>query len=278
MFDSVPAAFDEVADQYDQAAPRFTAPVAAHLVGLVNLCPGEKVLDAGCGTGKVTELAARQIGPDGHVTGIDLSARMLERAAANIENAGLSDLVTFRPGDAARPHAEPGSFDAVLSSLVLYLLPDPMAALAAWHDVLAEGGTLAFSWSVRQAPDWLHVLGAIEKYNKKPTFLSFTDRLPRPGGMQHALHKAGYQHITITTETITTVYESPKHFWKQAVSQGMWVAWRNIPAADLEHARGDAMRLLEPMCGSDGTLTRSTEIAYAIAHKAARRDNGTHVI
>jgi hypothetical protein len=96
--------------------------------------------------------------------------------------------------------------------------------------------------------------------------------------MEHALRKAGFQHITITTETITTNYDSPEHFWKHAIGQGIWVAWRHIPPADLAKARGDALRLLEPMCEGDGTLTRTTDVAYARAYRAARRDNGTHVI
>jgi ubiquinone/menaquinone biosynthesis C-methylase UbiE len=140
VFDSIAQSFDEIADQYDSTGAQFTETIAARVVELADLVPGENVLDLGCGTGEVTNRAAKAVAPDGHVTGIDLSPRMLERAWAESRKQGVSHRVTLRPGDAASPHAEAASFDAVLASLVLYLLPDPDAALKAWYDLLVLGG------------------------------------------------------------------------------------------------------------------------------------------
>jgi ubiquinone/menaquinone biosynthesis C-methylase UbiE len=277
--ENITAAFDEIAARYDNAKTSFTAPVAARVADLADLSPGENVLDAGTGTGEVAIRAATRVAPDGHVTGIDLSARMLERAAAEAGRQGVSHLVTFRPGDAARPHAPAGSFDVVLSSLMLYLLPDPAQALTTWRGQLAPGGRLVFSYSLRQDPRWLPVLGAAEKHNPKPGFLSYTGRLPQAAGMRAMLAKLGYQRPVITAETLTTVYHDPQQFWDQSLGQGPWVAWRHIPPGLLGQAKDDVLRLLEPMREDDGTLIRRTRIAYATACQLpARRDTGTHII
>jgi ubiquinone/menaquinone biosynthesis C-methylase UbiE len=267
---NAPAAFDEIAGRYDTTGAQFAAPIAARVVDLAGLMPGQKVLDAGCGAGAVLLRAATAVAPGGHVTGIDLSPRMLERAAAEAGRRGLAGLVTVRPGDAACPSGAAG-YDAVLSSLVLYLLPDPAAALAAWRVLLVPGGVLVFSWATAPDPRWLPVFAAVEAHTSgAPGFFSYTSRLPQPGGMETALRTCGYQHITTTTETITTRYHSPQHWWDAASSEGPWVSWRHIPPARLPDARADALTLLEPMRNGDGTLTRTIQIAYATAHQDAR--------
>lgn len=264
---SVPAAFDEIAGRYDTTGPQFAAPIAARVVELAGLIPGEKVLDVGCGAGAVLVRAAQAVAPGGHVTGIDLSPRMLARAAAHAENQGVGGLVTVRLGDAASPPLAGAAFGAVLSSLVLYLLPDPAAALAAWRRLLAPGGVLVFSWGIQPDPRWLPVFAAVDACASEPGFVSYTRRLPQRGGMQTVLRHCGYEHITTTVQTVTTRYDSPQQWWDASVSEGPWVSWRHIPPDRLPGARAAALELLEPMRNGDGTLTRNTRIGYATAHQ-----------
>jgi ubiquinone/menaquinone biosynthesis C-methylase UbiE len=262
-------AFDEIADKYGSTRAQFTAPVAHRVVELADLIEGENVLDVGCGTGGVLLRAARAVAPGGHVTGIDLSSRMLARAAAEAEREGVARYVTLRPGDATRPHGPESFYTAVLSSLVLYLLPDPQTALAAWRKLLVPGGTLVFSWGTRQDPAWLPVFTEIEKRSDEPGFLSYTSRLPQPLGMESVLRKIGYRQISITTETLTTIYDSPQQFLDSSLTQGPWVSWRHIPQDRRQEAWDAAIKLMEPMRDSNGQLTRHTEIAYAKAHREA---------
>jgi ubiquinone/menaquinone biosynthesis C-methylase UbiE len=266
-FSAIPAAFDEIAGTYGTTGDNFTATVAGHLVDLSSLIPGEQVLDLCCGPGPVAIKAAKAVAPAGHVTGIDLSARMLERAAAEAARAGVSEYVTFRPGDASRPHGPEGFYDSVLCSLGLYLLPDPGAALVNWRKLITPGGLLAFSWSLAQDPRWLKVFTAIEASNPEPGFLTYTSRLPQADGMQTTLRKLGYQQPVIITETVTTIYDSPEQFWESSLSQGPWVSWRHMAPAQLQAAHDAAMRELAKLAAPDGTLTRHTKIAYATAYQ-----------
>lgn len=93
------------------------------------------VLDLGCGTGSLALLAAGQ----GHrVTAVDRSPRMAARARAKLAGTGAEVLV----GDAARPPVGPRRFDVILARHVVWLLPDPEAALRHWFSLLRPGGRL----------------------------------------------------------------------------------------------------------------------------------------
>ena len=86
----VTAAFDGLAARYDTERGGFFGPVSDLLVRAAGLRPGQAVLDVGCGAGACLFAAARAVGPEGHVTGIDLAAGMLARAAATAARLGLA--------------------------------------------------------------------------------------------------------------------------------------------------------------------------------------------
>ena len=108
----VTEAFDGLAARYDTDRGGFFGPVSDRLVRAAGLRPGQKVLDVGCGAGACLFAAARAVGPGGHVTGIDLAAGMLARAAATAARLGLGQ-VRVEAGDAEDPAYQDGSFDAV---------------------------------------------------------------------------------------------------------------------------------------------------------------------
>jgi len=96
-----------------------------------------RVADLGCGSGSLSVLLA---GEGYDVTGLDVSQRMLEVAGAKAARVRVP--VSFVRGDAADPDLGRGRFDVVLCRHVLWVLPDPSAALARWVDLLAPGGRL----------------------------------------------------------------------------------------------------------------------------------------
>ncbi|NYE39987.1 SAM-dependent methyltransferase [Streptomyces fulvorobeus] len=96
---------------------------------------GSDVLDLGCGTGSLSLLAA---GLGHRVTAVDASPRMADLAGAKLAGTGAEVLV----GDAARPPVAGRAFDVVLARHVVWLLPDPEAALRHWTGLLRPGGRL----------------------------------------------------------------------------------------------------------------------------------------
>jgi SAM-dependent methyltransferase len=99
--------------------------------------PGSRVLDAGAGTGAMSLLLA-ELGHD--VTALDLSPEMLGRAREKAEARGLSIRTVVAP--ATEP--PPGPFDAVVERHLLWTVPDPVAALAAWREVAPTGRLVSY--------------------------------------------------------------------------------------------------------------------------------------
>ena len=135
-----------------EAANRNAAIIAAKPIILdgLRLRGGERALDVGCGMGSdVFELAAK-VGADGHVTGIDLSASLIEEARRRAEGRNLP--VAFELGDVQALQFEDGAFDAVRTERLLMHVPDADRAVAEMARVLRPGGRMAvfdFDWETQ---------------------------------------------------------------------------------------------------------------------------------
>jgi ubiquinone/menaquinone biosynthesis C-methylase UbiE len=96
-----------------------------------------EVLDVGCGTGEIGLLVA-ELGH--HVTGLDLSEKMLAKARDKTSKKMYD--ITFKKGDAEDPPFEAGTFDVVVTRHLLWTLPHPDTAVKNWKKVLKKGGVL----------------------------------------------------------------------------------------------------------------------------------------
>jgi len=108
-------------------------------LSLGRLPTGATVLDIGCGAGFDTLLAARQVGPAGHVISVDMTEAMLDKTRAGARALGLSN-VDARLGYAEELPVESGSIDVVISNGVINLCPDKMAVMTEVRRVLRPGG------------------------------------------------------------------------------------------------------------------------------------------
>ena len=102
--------------------------------------PGLRVLDAGCGGGDVTLDLARRVAPDGTVTGFDMDDTKLALAREEALRQGLANVVFQRAEIAALD--DEGAYDVVYSRFLLSHLPDPAGALAKLSSALRPGGRL----------------------------------------------------------------------------------------------------------------------------------------
>lgn len=111
------------------------------ILDALRLRGGKLVLDVGCGTGADVVEIARRVGPDGRVTGIDVSETMV--AEAHRRTAGTSLPVEFEVGDAQALRFTDGTFDACRAERVLMHVPDAERALAELVRVTKPGGRVA---------------------------------------------------------------------------------------------------------------------------------------
>jgi ubiquinone/menaquinone biosynthesis C-methylase UbiE len=123
---------------------RFFGDLTEHVLHLAGLAPGMRVLDVGCGPGDVSFLAARLVGPEGTVIGVDTSLEAIELARQRAAAVGLTN-VHFLAQDLSDSELvldEP--VDALIGRLVLQYVADPALVLRHLLTCVKPGGLVAF--------------------------------------------------------------------------------------------------------------------------------------
>ena len=203
-------ASDDVRGMFDRIAPVYDAMNRVMTAGLDRawrrltveavVQPGDRVLDACCGTGDLALAAERE---GGAVTGLDFSPKMLERARRK------SETITWVEGDLLELPFEDGSFDAATVGFGVRNVADLEAALAELRRVLRPGGRLAileitqprgllrpfFSlWFDRIVP----LLGKVLPGGRAYTYLpASVRRFPGAEELVALLERDGFEHVRV---------------------------------------------------------------------------------
>jgi ubiquinone/menaquinone biosynthesis C-methylase UbiE len=121
---------------------RFLGDLTEHVLRLAGLVPGMRVLDVGCGPGDVVFLAARLVGPEGTVIGVDTSPEAIEQARQRAAAVGLTNVHFVAQDLAELVVDEP--VDALIGRLVLQYLADPAQVVRRLASLVEPGGVVAF--------------------------------------------------------------------------------------------------------------------------------------
>jgi ubiquinone/menaquinone biosynthesis C-methylase UbiE len=260
--EAVAASFDEVADTYDSTGVPWFTPIAEALVAVAAPQPGERVLDVGTGRGAALWPAAEAVGPTGHVTALDLSARMVAATADEARRRGLGWVEVVRD-DAAEPSA-PGPFDVVLSSLVLFFLPDPGAGVRAWADLLAPGGRMAVATFAPQSPEWDRLDDAFRPFLPPDHLDARTTGTRGPfatdEGVGRLLRDAGLADVTTHRHTQVVRFGDVDEWHRWSLSHGQRAIWDFVPPDRRADVLASAAQALEAVRDASGGFTLTQDV------------------
>jgi len=174
---------------------------AEALLTLVSLETGEKVLDIACGTGVTTRIAKRDVGPDGSVTGLDINAGMLAKAAELAPNKDISwvesDVVgTGLPSDV---------FNAIISQHGYHYFPDQPSALKEFYRMLAPTGRIAMSiWDGHSAYTKA-ICSAVEKFISPEIAAKQRSQreTPSPETLMASVSEAGFRNTEVVRQELS---------------------------------------------------------------------------
>ena len=162
---------------------------------------GEEILDVGCGCGTMTLALATAVGP-GRVTGIDVSAPMLDEARSRAAAAAVAN-VDFVEADAQRHPFPPDAYDALYSRFGTMFFGDPVAAFINLRRALRTGGRLAFvCWRGLEENPWAHeprqAVAAILPDDSPPPESPGPWSMADPDRVVEVLTAAGFTDVELT--------------------------------------------------------------------------------
>jgi ubiquinone/menaquinone biosynthesis C-methylase UbiE len=169
------------------------------MLDMAGVRAGSRVLDVAAGAGDQTQQAAERVGPKGYVLATDISAAILEFAAANARNAGHRNVET-KTLDGENLDVPGASFDAVISRVGLIYFPDQQAALQGMKRALKPGGRVAaIVYSTPDKNQFFSIPVAIIRAQAKlPAPLPGQPgpfSLGAAGVLEEAFRKAGFRNV-----------------------------------------------------------------------------------
>ncbi|PYI39873.1 class I SAM-dependent methyltransferase [Arthrobacter psychrolactophilus] len=227
-------AFTDGALQFEAWSDKLWDPMGRDVVAAAKLLPGEKVLDACCGTGAATIPAALAVGPEGAVDGVDLSTGLLRIAAANVSAQGILN-ATLTEADVTqwRGHR---TFDAVLCSYSMFFFANMEAGVEHLTSMLRPGGRFVTSTWIdgALAPFADRIFEAAVK--ERPRLAGVTplpnqnmSRVDTVESLGRWMSERGLENVAVTTHPLTLAVDDAMA-WNLVMGSG----WRTLLPRDPE--------------------------------------------
>jgi demethylmenaquinone methyltransferase/2-methoxy-6-polyprenyl-1,4-benzoquinol methylase len=225
-------------------------PLLRSIIQTLQLPPGSRGLDAGCGIGFQTMLLLEALGTVGHVVGLDILPELLAYGTDMVDKAGLTGQVTFRQGDVSCLPFDNGSFDWAWSAdCIGYPAGDLAPSLGELFRVVKPGGSIfLLGWSSQQLLPGYPLLEARLNGTCSGYLPFLQDKRPEQNFMRAlaAFYKAGLEDVQ--AHTFVEDIQAPLDAGKRTAIASLFEMLWGSPQADVSPADwNDYQRL----CGPD---------------------------
>jgi SAM-dependent methyltransferase len=233
------ATYTATADHFDDPALSFWDRFGRETVARAGMRPGDRVLDACCGTGASALPSARVVGTGGQVLGVDLAEPALALARAKAHAQGLTN-VEFRAVDVEHTGLPSESFDAVVCVFGVFFLPDMAAAIAELWRLVRPAGVLAVTvWG----PEFLEpattafwtAVGA-ERPDLTSRFRPWT-RITDAAALSELFHHGGTATPAVEAEPGTHALADPEDWWTIVMGTGYRATVQQLDLAAVHRVR-----------------------------------------
>jgi SAM-dependent methyltransferase len=199
-------------DAYEPYVGRWSRLVAREFLGWLDVPPGGRWLDVGCGTGALAGTILALAAPR-EVLGIDPSPAYVAFARDQVNDPR----VRFDVGDAQALQAASATFDAVVAGLVLNFVPEPDRALSEMVRVARQGGTVAaYVWDYAEGMQMMrHFWDAAGALDPRARELDEGRRftLCRPEPLNDLFQRAGLEKVEVRAIDVPTVFSDFEDYW-----------------------------------------------------------------
>src|SRR5262245_6135581 len=202
----------ERGNPYEQYMGRWSREVAPLFLSWLNIPPGRRWLDVGCGTGALCAAIVDHCAP-ASVAAVEPSEGFLKTAKENLGNR-----VALHQGSATAIPLGDASADVVVSALALNFMPDARAALLEMARVTSEGGTIAaYVWDYAEKVEIIRFCwDAVVEINPGAANMDEAVRFPlcRPEVLKKLFTDAGLQGVKVNPIDITTSFANFDAYWQ----------------------------------------------------------------
>ena len=253
--------FDGLSSTYDQTGVPYYSVIAEGLVERLHVRPGERALDLGAGRGAATFPLAAAVGARGRVDAIDVAPGMVEHLAAD---AAHLPQVHVALGDATDPRPPAAPYDVVAASLVVFFLPDPVAALTHWRGLLRDGGRMGVATFQPWFGAWKALDDVYQEFaGGEHASASQQSAFHGDAGVERLLTDAGLGEVRTELVTHAIRFDDVDQWvaWSRAGTV-MGGIWSRTPEAAHPEIRRRATAILEAGRDDDGRIVLEVGARY----------------
>lgn len=230
--------YDEAVSEYEDASSDFWRHLSDHTLRLLELQPGERVLDVPCGTGHSAIPAAERVGPSGQVAALDVSERMARLVRDKADRLGLGHLEV---GVADMAHLRPPEvpFDAVVCVLGIFFVADMPAALRTLVSQLRPGGRIGVAVFGESFFEPLRTtfVEAVEHEAPDVDVVEPWSRVRTEAELRELFSDAGLADVSIEARVDDLPLTSAEDWWRIVMGSGLRAAVERLHPGVVERVR-----------------------------------------